>query len=466
MRQYHLEEFGGCGDGLFDNSEVFANAFSAISGGGTLIIPTGTFRTGPLHLTAVGCTIHFEAGAALSFIAEAERYRPVYSRWEGVDCWVMHPLFLVTDSTAVTLEGPGLLDGNGAWWWEELGKKRGTQRTPESAIERELAALNPGYRSQGGGGGGRQIQFLRPPLLQIYKSSNIVIDGLTLANSPFWTLHPLYSRHLLIKNLTIENPSDAPNTDGIDIESCAHVVVRHCTVSVGDDGIALKSGSGKEGIANGVATHDILIEHCTVKRAHGGAVIGSETAAGISNITVRDCLFDGTDRGIRIKTRRGRGGRIENLTFTQLTMRDNLCPLAINMYYRCGSQDPSAFLLDAQPVVETTPSIGKIRIEGCRATGVRASAAFIVGLPEAPVTDLLIKDCHLGLASSALVDIDESEMYEGLPPIEGRGIRVRNAHLRLEGVTVDGVTEPVVLEEGAELSSQEAVDQGASFFEA
>ncbi len=460
MRQYHLEEFGGCGDGLFDNSGVFAEAFAAIQGGGRLVIPKGTFRTGPLHLTAAGCTIHFEAGASLSFIAEAERYRPFYSRWEGVDCWVMHPLFLVTDSTDVTLEGPGLLDGNGQWWWEELQQKRTTQNAPESAIERELAALNPGYRTQGGGGGGRQIQFLRPPLLQIYKSSNIIIDGLRLTNSPFWTLHPLYSTHLLIKNVTIENPSDAPNTDGIDIESCSNVVVRLCTVSVGDDGIALKSGSGKDGIANGVETVDVLIEHCTVKRAHGGAVIGSETAAGISNITVRDCLFDGTDRGIRIKTRRGRGGRIENLTFTNLTMRDNLCPLAINMSYRCGSEDASAFLLDAQPVVETTPSIGKIRIEGCRATGSRASAAFIVGLPEAPVTDLLIKDCHIGLASEALVDIDESEMYEGLPPTEGRGIRVRNAHLRLEGVTVDGVTKPVVLEEGARLQEIPETERG------
>ncbi len=458
MRQYHMEEFGGCGDGLFDNSEAFANAFDAIRGGGTLVIPKGVFRTGPLRLRGEGCTLSFEAGASLSFIAEEERYRPVYSRWEGVDCWVMHPLFLITDSKDITLEGPGLLDGNGAWWWQELGHKRTTQTGPESAIERELAALNPGYRAQGGGGGGRQMQFLRPPLLQIYKSSNIVIDGLKLTNSPFWTLHPLYSKHLLIKDVTIENPSDAPNTDGIDIESCSHVVVHGCTVSVGDDGIAIKSGSGKDGIANGVPTTDVLIEQCTVKRAHGGAVIGSETAAGISNITVRHCLFDGTDRGIRIKTRRGRGGRIENLTFKELTMRDNLCPLAINMYYRCGSLDERNFLLDAQPIADTTPSIAKIHIEGCRATGSRASAAFIVGLPEAPITDLLIKDCHFGLAPDALADIDESEMYEGLPTIQGRGIRVRNAHLRLEGVTVEGVLQELILEEGAVLGSQETVD--------
>ncbi len=462
MRQYHIEEFGGCGDGLFDNSEAFSLAFRTICTGGTLIISGGTFRTGPLHLSGVGCTIRFEEGACLSFIAEAERYRPVFTRWEGVDCWAMHPLFLITDSQDITLVGPGLLDGNGQWWWQQLRQRRAVQSGPESDIERELAALNPDYRRQSGGGGGRQTQFLRPPLLQIYKSSNIVIDGLRLTNSPFWTIHPLYSRHLSIKDVTIENPSDAPNTDGIDIESCANVVVCGCTVSVGDDGIAIKSGSGKDGIINGVPTVDVLIEHCTVKRAHGGAVIGSETAAGISNITVRHCLFDGTDRGIRIKTRRGRGGKIRDLTFTDLRMHNNACALAINMYYRCGSVDETEFLLDAQPVYDTTPSIAKICIARCRATGSRASAAFIVGLPEAPITDLLIKDCHFGLADEGLVDTGDSEMYDGLPSVEGRGIRIRNAHLTLEGVTVEGVAEALVLEEGALLGSQETVDQGAA----
>ncbi|HPZ15050.1 MAG TPA: glycoside hydrolase family 28 protein [Sphaerochaeta sp.] len=451
MKQYRLEEFGGCGDNLFDNSDVFRRAFEAIAEGGTLVIGPGVYRTGPLHLKATGCTVRFEEGATLSFIAEAERYRPVYTRWEGVDCWALHPLFLITDSHDLTIEGPGLLDGNGSWWWKEQRYKKDHQSGPESAIERELAALNPSYQSQSGGGGGRPIQFLRPPLVQLYKSSHIVINGLKLTNSPFWTLHPLYSSHLLIEQVTIENPSDAPNTDGIDIESCAHVVVRGCTVTVGDDGIALKSGSGQSGIESGVATTDVLIEECTVHHAHGGAVIGSETAAGFANITVRNCLFDGTDRGIRIKTRRGRGGRIRDLTFTDLTMRNNYCALAINMYYRCGSNDEEEFSLDERPLLDTTPSIERVHIERCHATRSRASAAFIVGLPEAPIKDLVVKDCSFGIASEHLVDIDESEMYAGLPRIEERGMRLRNAHLDLDRVTVDGARRALIIEEGVVL---------------
>ena len=130
MKQYRLDEFGGCGDNLFDNSEVFARAFGAIQGGGTLVIGPGVYRTGPLHLKAAACTIRFEEGATLSFIAELERHRPVYTRWEGVDCWAMHPLFLITDSTDLTIEGPGTLDGNGAWWWDQQRYKHAHQREP------------------------------------------------------------------------------------------------------------------------------------------------------------------------------------------------------------------------------------------------------------------------------------------------------------------------------------------------
>lgn len=454
MQHYRIEEFGARGDGLYDNTDAFMSAFEAIKEGGTLTIGRGLYRTGPLCLAAVGCTIRFEEGATLSFIAEERRYRPIYTRWEGVDCWAMHPLFLIRDADHVTIEGSGTLDGNGSRWWQELRTKQKSQRGPDSAIERELALLNPTYQSQSSGGGGRQLQFLRPPLMQIYRSTNIVIDGLKLTNSPFWTLHPLYSSHLLIEGVTIENPSDAPNTDGIDIESSSFVVVRHCTVTVGDDGIALKSGSGRDGIDQNVPTTDVLIEHCTVHAAHGGAVIGSETAAGFSRITVRHCRFENTDRGIRIKTRRGRGGKICDLVFSDLVMRSNLCAVAINMYYRCGSTDEGDFSLDTQPVDDTTPSIEGVRIERCIATGSRASAAFIVGLPESPIKDLVIRECSFSLAGEDLADIDESEMYQGLESIEGRGMRIRNAHLTLEQVTVEGTDEAQIIESGVLLGPQ------------
>ena len=165
-----------------------------------------------------------------------------------------------------------------------------------------------------------------------------------------------------------------------------------CVIDVGDDGIALKSGSGDDGITTNIPTNDVRIDHCTVKNAHGGAVIGSETAGGISNIHVSECLFDGTDRGIRIKTRRGRGGKITNLLFSDIRMHDNLCPLTLNMYYRCGSDNEQDFSLEKLRRSPTTPSLSDITIRNCTATDSRSSAAFIVGLPEEPITDLRIEN--------------------------------------------------------------------------
>ncbi|MGH0053313.1 MAG: glycoside hydrolase family 28 protein, partial [Sphaerochaetaceae bacterium] len=225
--------------------------------------------------------------------------------------------------------------------------------------------------------------------------------------------------------------------------------IKDCLIDVGDDGIALKSGSGEDGVAVNRRTSDILVEGCSVKHAHGGAVIGSETAAGIQKVVVRSCFFYGTDRGIRIKTRRGRGGSISDLHFHDIKMEDNLCPLTVNMYYRCGSLDKEDFSLEKKPVLPTTPHIEHITIERCTSKRCRSSAAFIVGLPESPIKDFVIAHCRFGVAEAQLRPICESEMYEGLEDAEGRGIRVRNASLIVQDVGVSGVDEPYGIEEGA-----------------
>ena len=283
------------------------------------------------------------------------------------------------------------------------------------------------------------------------------VEGITLTNSPFWTLHPIYSSNLLFKDLTIINPKDAPNTDGIDVDSCKAVRITGCHIDVGDDGIALKSGSGEDGILTNIPTSDVLIDHCTVRGAHGGAVIGSETAGGIFDIKVSDCLFDGTDRGIRIKTRRGRGGKISNLHFSDIRMQDNLCPLTLNMYSRCGSDNEEDFSLEKIPLSPTTPSISNVTISNCTATGSRSSAAFIVGLPESPITDLRIENCSLGVATEGLEPIEDSEMTQGLPVITERGIRLRNVELSVQDLEVTGLGkgesgQSLYIEEGVALT--------------
>lgn len=451
--RYDMKSFGGIGDALYDNSKSFSLAFAALRSGDTLIVPEGVWKTGPLTLrNKTNITIHLEKGARILFSDDEKLYEPVFSRWEGINCHCLQSCFSIERSSHIIMSGEGILDGQGKSWWEAATYKREFQKGPVSAGEKRLALLNPGYEGQSGGGGGRLSQYLRPPLLQIRESEHVSIEGITLTNSPFWTLHPLYSTNLLLKDLTIINPKDAPNTDGIDVDSCQHVHITGCLIDVGDDGIALKSGSGEDGVKTNIPTNNVRIDHCTVKNAHGGAVIGSETAGGIFAIHVSDCLFDGTDRGIRIKTRRGRGGKIANLTFTDIMMKDNLCPLTLNMYYRCGSVDDADFSLDKLALISTTPSLSDITIRNCTATGSRSSAGFIVGLPEAPITDLRIEDCSFGVASKNLEPVEDSEMAQGLPEITQRGIRLRNVQVRVHNLEVTGVGEPLVVEEDVTIS--------------
>ncbi|MDR1787403.1 MAG: glycoside hydrolase family 28 protein [Treponema sp.] len=448
-KHFNPVTFGAKGDGLSDDSEAFSAALSAIreAGGGVLTLKRGLWRTGPIELFS-HTTLYLERGAVLSFIPEPARYTPVYTRWEGVECYAMQPLLFARGAQEVTLAGEGTLDGNGLSWWNAYREKRRLKQTePQSREELELARLNRGFEKHPGGGGGRRLQFLRPPLAQFYKCTHCTIEGITLTNSPFWTLHPVFCEDITIRRVSIFNPKDSPNTDGIDIDSCRRVLVEDCHVSVGDDGIAIKSGADEDGRRAGIPSENITVRNCLVEAAHGGLVIGSETAGGVSRALAENCRFTGTDRGIRIKTRRGRGGKISGLEFRGLEMEKNLCPLAINMYYRCGADTitdmDAVFSQDPQPVNKTTPSIKDIVVQDCRATGCRASAGFVAGLPESPVENLLIKDCAFSVAEDDSASPSESDMFLGIPAVQEKSMRFLNVRqLRMENVRVEGAKDP------------------------
>ncbi len=438
-----LEDFGASPSSS-DNSEAFARALSFFQEvrGGVLQVGRGTWSTGPIRLCS-SLTLELEEGCVLSFIPESDRYRPVKTRWEGVVCYAMQPCIFADGEKDVCIRGKGVIDGNGSVWWEQVRQKRG-QQGPLLPIERELAALNPGYESQPGGGGGRASQFLRPALLQFHECSGVKVEGVRLQNSPFWTLHPLFCTDVLLKDLDICNPPDAPNTDGMDIDSCDGVRIESCRVNVGDDGIAIKSGSGEDGIRCARPARNISIRNCVVGKGHGGVTLGSEIAGGVEDVRVEGCRFEGTDRGIRIKTRRGRGGWIKNISLENLTMEGNLCPIAVNMYYRCGAdvegKDKALFSTEACPLDPLTPSISNISIRHVRAEGCRASAGFIAGLPEAKLTGFELSDSVFTVDEGDSSPSSLSEMYAGLPDAAGKSFRIVNAeNPKLEGLSVRNV---------------------------
>lgn len=409
-----------------------------------VVIPAGHYEVGPIDVPSHTHLI-FQEGAVLDFVDDFEAYPPVYTRWEGVCCWAMHPCFFFNNATDVVVQGPGVLNGHGQKWWDYIWQWKNGGRPAKLSlpIEKKLGSLNPNYLNEPGGGGGRPCQFLRPALLQILDSKNVKLEGITLKDSPFWTLHPINSTNLLFKDIVINNPADSPNTDGIDIESCVNVDVKGCDVNVGDDGIAVKCGSGKE-MMQFQRSENISAYDCTVRNAHGGFVVGSETASGVKGAYVRNCKFLGTDRGIRIKTRRGRGGHMTDIVASNIYMKDVICPISINMYYRCGSDDASLFSLTALPVTEDTPVIKDVLIENITAEGCRHSAAFLAGLPESNLQNVVVRDCTFTVTDKK-EENTEAEMCQGLPNSDYRGIRVINAEASFENVKVN-VEPPVKFE--------------------
>ena len=211
-------------------------------------------------------------------------------------------------------------------------------------------------------------------------------------------------------------------------------------MNVGDDGIAVKCGSGKE-MMGFQRSENILVQDCTVRNAHGGFVIGSETASGVKGAYVRNCRFLGTDRGIRIKTRRGRGGHMEDIVASDIFMDNVICPISINMFYRCGSNDPALYSLEKQPVGEDTPLIRKVLIERVKAENCRCAAAFLAGLPEMPLQNIVVKDSTFKVKKEIESGL-EAEMCAGIPESDFRGIRVINSDVKFDNISVD--TDPMI----------------------
>lgn len=395
-----------------------------------LVIPAGVTETGALTLIS-DLTLNLEKGAVLKFIDDPNIYEPIWTRWEGVECYAMHPLLYASECENIKITGLGTIDGSGQAWWDKFSKIEQEDRVePREDYEWRLAKLNPDYKERTGGGARPCTQFLRPPLIQFWKCKNIIFENFTLQNSPFWTLHTVYSENITIQKMTIKNPANAINTDAIDIDSCKNISIQDCLFDVGDDAITLKSGSGTDGLRVNIPTENVKVNNCKILASHGGIAIGSETAGGIKDVYVKDCKFLGTQRGVRLKSRRGRGGTIENITLENLEMDGCWCPIVLGMYFAPGilpQEEVTILSVEAQEVVPTTPHIKNIKIKNINAINVRSTAAFIVGLPESPIENVEIDNFNWSLApDDNLLQTWNSEPTKGLFHDENRGIKTIN----------------------------------------
>jgi polygalacturonase len=385
---FNITDFGAVADGQTLCTGSFAAAVKACmtAGGGTIYVPAGKYLTGPIHFQS-NITLDLDAGARLVFSQNTADFSVLCSRWEGVECEVYSPLIYGVNLENVAVTGRGVIDGQGETWWE---KQR--QNT---------------------------LEYPRPRMISFEKCKNVLIEGLTLINSPAWTINPICCENLTVNQITIHNPANSPNTDGIDPESCRNVHISNCHIDVGDDCIAIKSGV--EACHEKIPCENITIINCTMVHGHGGVVIGSEMSGGVRNVVISNCVFEGTDRGIRIKSRRGRGGMVEDVRVNNIIMKKVIVPFAMNEYYNCGPGGKEKLVWDksSHPVDQTTPIFRRIHFSNITAREVAASAGFLYGLPELPIKDVSFDNISVQLAKDAVAGMPD--MMCQLAPVKRQG---------------------------------------------
>jgi len=390
-----MQKAGANTSGAVPNTKLINSTIDKLNagGGGTLFFPAGKYLTGPIRLKS-NITIELEAGATLLFSDNFDDYLPfVEMRYEGILMKSFTPLIYAVDAENITIKGEGKLDGQGKKWWDEFFRvivdlKNNGQRDinkyqpmweKANDMNMLLSEVNQDYA------GTIARRFFRPPFIQPIRCRNVKIEGVTIVNSPFWTVNPEFCENVMIDKVTINNPL-SPNTDGINPESCKYVHISNCHISVGDDCITLKSGRDLQGRKLNAPNENITITNCTMLAGHGGVVIGSEMSGGVKKVVISNCVFDGTDRGIRIKSTRGRGGVVEDIQVDNIVMRD-IKEEAVILDLMYSKMPP-------EPLSERTPIFRNISISNMTVTNVKIPIK-ICGLEESPITDISLTNLNL-----------------------------------------------------------------------
>jgi polygalacturonase len=397
-RRFPVTHFGARPDGRIDCTAGFAKAIAACSaaGGGHVFVPAGEYSTGPVHLKS-GVNLHLERGARMQFVRDPQRYLPlVFSRWEGMECMNYSPFLYAYGAKDIAITGEGVLDGGAScdYWWPWKGRtncgwKRGE---PNQAKARDqLIAMTerdvPVEERKFGEG-----SFLRPQFVQTYKCTNVLIEGVTIVNSPMWEIHPVLCRNVIVRNVKIS--SHGPNNDGCNPESCTDVLIQGCEFDTGDDCIAIKSGRNRDGRRVNVPTENILIRNCVMKDGHGGVTLGSEISGGVRNVFAEDCRMDSPnlERVLRLKTNSVRGGVLEHIYMRNVQAGQvSGAVVDIDFSYEEGNAGKFA------PVVRD--------VELSNVTCKKSKYGLtLVGYPEAPIHDVRLRDCTFtGVEKASIV---------------------------------------------------------------
>ena len=404
----NVRDFGALGDGIHDDTMAIQSAMLACPKDGVVHIPEGVYHIKPLFLKSRQ-TIELVKGATLLGNTNRNEYPILPARlnksdgsvlelssWEGVPQPTYASLITGILAEDVNIIGEGIIDENAQHsdWWINHKVMRGAWR---------------------------------PKGVFLSNCKKIAMQGVTVTNTPSWNLHPYFSSYIDFIDMKLISPKDSPNTDGCDPESCDHVQVIGVDFSVGDDCIAIKSGKYEMGMTYRRPTSDMVVRNCMMAYGHGAVVLGSEMSGGIQNLSVSQCYFKETDRGLRIKTRRGRGESaiIDGITFENIYMKDVLTPLVMNMYYYCDDDGKTEYVWSKNqlPVDNRTPYLGKFKFKNIVCDDVHVAAGFFYGLPEQPIESIELENVTFNYAKQLKSGIPA--MMSFLEPMSGEGLQFR-----------------------------------------
>ena len=405
QRDFRLPDYGARGDGVSDARQALAKAIDDCNaaGGGRVVVPSGTWwMEGPIHLKS-NVHLHLEEDAIVRFSPDPDRYLPlVLTRWEGTELFNYSPLVYTYQANNVAITGRGTLDGNSketfaTWKPQQTEAQLRLRKMGEEGIPVHERVFGKGH-------------WLRPVMIQFWGCRNVHVEGITIVDSPFWIVHPVYCQNVIARGLRMESRN--LNNDGVDPESSVDVLIEDCVFNTGDDGVAVKAGRDREGWRVGQATENVIVRNCEMNSDANGLVIGSEMSSGVRNVFMENCrIANATNSAIYFKSNLDRGGSVERVRIRDVTVGEagTFIHFTTDYHGYRGGQSPTRF---ADIVLE--------RIT-CRSAkkGVHA-----VGVPQAPLRDVVLSDITVEHAQN---------------PYEIRNVE----NLRLRDVRING--KPVVL---------------------
>lgn len=388
---YNIVNYGAVADGKTLATESIRKAILACSkdGGGRVIVPAGKFLTGPIHLEN-NVNLHLVEGAEILFSTNPNDFYPlVHTSFEGMELMNYSPLIYAKNKKNIAVTGKGILNGQAStenWWTWKGSDKYGWQKGMPSQLDpnnlpalMEMADKNVPVSQRTFGNG----KYLRPNFIEPFECENVLIQGVTIINAPFWILHPIKSKNIIVDGVNIW--SHGPNNDGCDPEYSQNVLIKNSIFNTGDDCIAIKAGRDEEGRRVGIMTENVIVRDCKMIDGHGGVVIGSEMSAGVKNVFVYNNHMDSPelDRAIRLKTNSVRGGTVDGLYVKNITVGEvKEAVLHITMNYKDYSNRTG----------NAIPQIRNILLEDVTVKNGGKYAIFAEGLENSKIQNITFKN--------------------------------------------------------------------------